>query len=224
MAVGSGKGRLRLNEQNRSFPTSPLPGPTFDYEKSGAIKNNARLRRPAAVPTASNPFLLRPEKRHVPATHVRSAVHGSAHCRFRPFGRPCLRTEKGRFGNIPLPRPLRRVRKNPASFPEEAHGRWLQHPSAVAGQAGWLRFQSANSLIATIPTRAEETGLVFKRSCRWLARVMAVGVGKGRLRVNERKRSSRQAPSTGPRSIIKNQDRLKAMPGSGGPREIPVIP
>ncbi len=33
-----------------------------------------------------------------------------------------------------------------------------------------------------------------------------------------------QVPSTGPRSIMKNQDRLKTMPGSEGPSVISIIP
>jgi len=34
----------------------------------------------------------------------------------------------------------------------------------------------------------EGPGVVFKRSCRWLANVTAVGVEKGRLRLNEQDR------------------------------------
>ena len=33
-----------------------------------------------------------------------------------------------------------------------------------------------------------------------------------------------QVPSTGPRSIMKDQDRLKTMPGSGGPSVVPIMP
>ncbi|RLC27302.1 MAG: hypothetical protein DRH56_03000 [Deltaproteobacteria bacterium] len=83
---------------------SPFHGPAFDYEESGPVKNNPRLRRPLGnLDHTANRISLYPDPRIPDDRHVRQQGSGNRtkknHGFHRPFPCPRNRENPGLFSN-----------------------------------------------------------------------------------------------------------------------------
>ena len=96
------------------------------------------------------------------------------------------RASPGETAACSLPRPLCRVRENPGTSLKKFPPNGRDNPYSTVTTPG-----------------PKGTGIVFKRSCRWLAKVTAVGTGTGRLRSNEQDRPSPASPFHGPTFLVR---------------------